>query len=76
MEVLVDTGVLLRVFDRSSADQKVIFRDFRLLWKQGHSLVTSHQNIAEFWNVATRPTNRTWRIRIGSSRSRKACPHD
>ena len=56
MEILVDTGVLLRAFDKSSLDQRSILRAFRLLRLQGHSLVTTHQNIAEFWNVATRPS--------------------
>jgi predicted nucleic acid-binding protein len=57
MQILVDTGVLLRAFDRSSSDQKTIFRAFRKLWADGHELATTHQNIAEFWNVATRPQN-------------------
>ena len=57
MEILVDTGVLLRAFDKSSSEQRPILRAFRLLRLQGHSLVTTHQNIAEFWNVATRPAS-------------------
>ncbi len=57
MEILVDTGVLLRAFDKSSVDQRPILRAFRLLRLQGHTLVTTHQNIAEFWNVATRPAS-------------------
>lgn len=56
MDVLVDTGVLLRAFDRGSATQRIIFRGLRKLWSQGHDLKTTHQNIAEFWNVSTRPT--------------------
>jgi predicted nucleic acid-binding protein len=55
--ILVDTGVLLRAFDRSSPVQKSIFRAFRKHWNQGNLFVTSHQNIAEFWNVATRPAS-------------------
>ena len=57
MGILVDTGVLLRAFDKSSSEQRPILRAFRLLRLQGHSLVTTHQNIAEFWNVATRPAS-------------------
>jgi predicted nucleic acid-binding protein len=57
MEVLVDSGVLLRAFDRSSSDRRSILRALRLLRDQGHSFVTTHQNIAEFWNVATRPAS-------------------
>lgn len=55
--ILVDTGVLLRAFDRSSPVQKTIFRVFREHWQRGSVFVTSHQNIAEFWNVATRPAS-------------------
>jgi predicted nucleic acid-binding protein len=55
MDVLVDTGVLLRAFDRSLPEQRTIVRAFRKLWSVDHDLVTTSQNIAEFWNVATRP---------------------
>jgi predicted nucleic acid-binding protein len=55
MQILVDTGVLLRAFDRSLPDQRTIFRAFRKLWSHNHDLVTTSQNIAEFWNVSTRP---------------------
>jgi predicted nucleic acid-binding protein len=55
MQVLVDTGVLLRVFDRTAPQQPIIFRALRKLWSDGHELVTTAQNMAEFWNVSTRP---------------------
>lgn len=56
MRVLVDTGVLLRVFDRTNAEQqRIIFRALRKLWSDGNELVTTAQNISEFWNVSTRP---------------------
>jgi predicted nucleic acid-binding protein len=55
MQILVDTGVLLRAFDRSDVRQRVIFRALRTLWSQQHDLVTTAQNVAEFWNVSTRP---------------------
>ena len=56
MRVLVDTCVLLRVFDRSDvAQQRLVFRALRKLWSNGDELVTTAQNIAEFWNVSTRP---------------------
>jgi len=57
MQILVDTGVLLRVFDRSAPEQRTIFRALRKLWAANHDLVTSAQNIAEFWNVCTRPAS-------------------
>jgi predicted nucleic acid-binding protein len=57
MHVLIDTGILLRAFDRSESQQKSIFRALRHLWSNGHQLVTTSQNIAEFWNVSTRPAS-------------------
>ena len=57
MEVLVDTGILLRAFDRAYSEQKTILRAFRKLWTNNHQLHTTSQNIAEFWNVCTRPVS-------------------
>jgi predicted nucleic acid-binding protein len=55
MRVFVDTGVLLRAFDRLSPERPAILRALRRLWAERHDLYTSAQNIAEFWNVSTRP---------------------
>jgi predicted nucleic acid-binding protein len=58
MRVVVDTGVLLRAFDRSDPEQqRLIFRALRKLWSNGDELVTTAQNVAEFWNVSTRPAS-------------------
>ncbi|MGD9720031.1 MAG: type II toxin-antitoxin system VapC family toxin [Pirellulales bacterium] len=57
MQYLVDTGVLLRLFDRSDAEHATIRKAFGVLRAAGHSLATCPQNIAEFWNVSTRPTS-------------------
>ena len=57
MVYLIDTGVLLRLFDRSNPNCAIIRK---ALWEQrqaGHQFVVSVQNIAEFWNVSTRPVN-------------------
>jgi hypothetical protein len=43
MKVLVDTGVLLRVFDRAAPQQSITFRALRKLWSDGHELVTTAQ---------------------------------
>ena len=52
---LLDTGVLLRAFDRTFAEHEQI-RDFlRQSRARGDELVTTTQNLAEFWNVSTRP---------------------
>ena len=57
MQILVDTGILLRAFDRTSSHQRPILRTFQKIWNRGDEMVATHQNIAEFWNVATRPTS-------------------
>jgi predicted nucleic acid-binding protein len=57
VRILVDTGVLLRAFDRSAPEQRAIFRALRKLWSENHELATTSQNIAEFWNVSTRPAS-------------------
>jgi predicted nucleic acid-binding protein len=57
MQYLVDTGIWLRLFDRSDANHAVIHAALKLLRNEGHSLVVCPQNIAEFWNVSTRPAS-------------------
>jgi predicted nucleic acid-binding protein len=52
---LVDTGVLLRAFDANFSDYASIRRGFRKSLEHGSCLVVAVQNLAEFWNVATRP---------------------
>jgi predicted nucleic acid-binding protein len=55
MAYLLDTGVLLRLVDEQDADHALIKRIVGLLGNQGAELHIGTQNIAEFWNVATRP---------------------
>ncbi|SRR5271157_1993704 len=57
MQVLVDTGILLRLLDRADPHHGDIRQAFRKLRSRGDVPVTSAQNIAEFWNVCTRPTS-------------------
>lgn len=57
MAVLLDTGILLRIWDRSDPKHAEIIASVRSLYRQGIELVTSAQNIAEFWNVSTRPSS-------------------
>jgi predicted nucleic acid-binding protein len=54
MTYLVDTGVLLRAFDRDAAEHKTILQAIRFLVDRGEELVVAVQNLAEFWNVSTR----------------------
>lgn len=57
MLYLVGTGVLLRAFNRSDPENLVVRQCLRALKRAGHALVVSTQNVAEFWNVSTRPAS-------------------
>jgi predicted nucleic acid-binding protein len=57
MRVLIDTGVLLRLLDRADPLHLPIRQALRDLRSRGDVPVTSAQNIAEFWNVCTRPAS-------------------
>lgn len=52
---LVDTNILLRISRQSDAQHKLIAEALRELERQGTTLCYTLQNIAEFWNVCTRP---------------------
>lgn len=55
MPYVLDTGVLLRLFDRIDPSHVAIRQAVIRLKVRGERLVTTAQNIAEFWNVSTRP---------------------
>jgi predicted nucleic acid-binding protein len=55
MIILVDTDVLLRLIERADPRHGVIRQAVRTLMAQGDVLVAGFQNVAEFWNVCTRP---------------------
>jgi predicted nucleic acid-binding protein len=57
MAVLLDTGILLRGLVPQDAAAAEIRRSARALYRREERLVTTMQNVAEFWNVATRPQN-------------------
>jgi predicted nucleic acid-binding protein len=56
MPYLLDTGILLRLFDRAHPDFAAIRGAVRILKSRQEQLYTTQQNIAEFWNVSTRPS--------------------
>ncbi|HEY3968790.1 MAG TPA: PIN domain-containing protein [Planctomycetaceae bacterium] len=56
MRVLLDTGVLLRLFERLDPNYTDIQAALKLLWTRGDEPVIAAQNAVEFWNVSTRPT--------------------
>jgi predicted nucleic acid-binding protein len=58
MACLIDTGVLLRAFDASFAEYRAIRQAIRTLWIRQEPLVVALQNVAEFWNVSTRPIDK------------------
>ena len=58
MNYLVDTNILLRLADRNHPQNLMIRQAIRLLRTQGHNLYITPQNCAEFWNVATRPSQK------------------
>jgi predicted nucleic acid-binding protein len=51
---LVDSNILLRISRRNDLDYTFVFSAVAALRLSGASLYFTHQNIAEFWNVATR----------------------
>jgi predicted nucleic acid-binding protein len=55
MLVLCDTGILLRVLDAADPQHPAITQALGVLQARGDVPVTSPQNVAEFWNVSTRP---------------------
>jgi predicted nucleic acid-binding protein len=57
MSMLLDTGILLRLADGSDAKHLAIRAAVRSLVSRGDSLFITSQNLAEYWNVATRPTD-------------------
>ena len=58
MACLLGTGILLRAFDASSSEYRQIRQDLRALVTRQERLVVALQNVAEFWNVSTRPIDK------------------
>ncbi len=57
-DYLIDTNVLLRLSRYNDSQQPLIRDALNILNRQGAELYFSLQNIAEFWNVSTRPIER------------------
>jgi predicted nucleic acid-binding protein len=55
---LVDTNILLRIGNRTDPFYLMASRAVDEMKVSGVSLIYTHQNIAELWNVMTRPVNR------------------
>jgi predicted nucleic acid-binding protein len=55
---VVDTNVLLRITRRADSQHEIIVAALTQLTSRGTTLYFTHQNIAELWNVMTRPLSR------------------
>jgi predicted nucleic acid-binding protein len=55
MIVLLDSGILMRLVNRIDPLHSSVRASVRALAMRGDQLVMSAQNVAEFWNVCTRP---------------------
>lgn len=57
MRVLVDTNVLLRAIQHDSPLCEPARKALKLLYRQNDELCLTPQNVKEFWNACTRPTD-------------------
>jgi predicted nucleic acid-binding protein len=57
MRVLVDTNILLRAIQHDSPFCGPARQALKLLHRQNHELCLTPQNVKEFWNACTRPTD-------------------
>jgi predicted nucleic acid-binding protein len=55
---LVDSNILLRIARRDDPDHAIVNVALARLAEGGAVLYYTHQNIAEFWTVATRPADK------------------
>jgi predicted nucleic acid-binding protein len=57
MRILADSSILLRLFEPGDPRTDAVLRTVAALKIRGDALVTAAQNVAEFWNVCTRPAS-------------------
>jgi predicted nucleic acid-binding protein len=58
MRILVDTNILLRAIQNENPLCAVARKALKTLHRQNCRLCLTPQNVREFWNVCTRPTDR------------------
>jgi predicted nucleic acid-binding protein len=58
MAYVLDTNILLRLFDNQSPVHAAVISAVNSLKASGEILCFAPQNAAELWNVATRPTDK------------------
>jgi predicted nucleic acid-binding protein len=56
VKILIDTNVLVRSVERTHPLSRIARNVLRHFYGQGHELYIATQNISEFWNVCTRPS--------------------
>jgi predicted nucleic acid-binding protein len=57
VRILVDTNVLLRAIRRADPLSRPARDSLKRLHRRGYDLCVTPQNVKEFWNVCTRPTD-------------------
>lgn len=65
MSYLVDTNILLRFLLRNDSAYTSVRRTVSLLKSRREQIFTTPQNIAEFWNVCTRPATARGGLGLG-----------
>jgi predicted nucleic acid-binding protein len=55
MDVLADSGILLRLLEPTDPFYIAVDRSVKAIHFRGDRIVIAPQNVAEFWNVCTRP---------------------
>jgi predicted nucleic acid-binding protein len=55
---LIDSNILLRISRRDDPDYQIVDGALERLLRDDIELYYTHQNIAEFWNVWTRPADK------------------
>jgi predicted nucleic acid-binding protein len=57
IRILVDTNILLRAIQHENPLCAVARKALKTLHRQNRQLCLTPQNVREFWNVCTRPTD-------------------
>ena len=70
---LIDTNILLRLLQPLDLDYAAVRSALENLRSQGAKLYFTLQNLAEFWNVCTRPVERNGFGLSVSETDRRAC---
>ncbi|TVQ85661.1 MAG: PIN domain-containing protein [Chromatiaceae bacterium] len=72
---LLDTNVVLRLFDRNAPEHEDCKRAVESLQQAGHALVLAPQVIYEFWVVSTRPPEQRRGFGWSADRAAAAVDH-